>query len=83
MISNDDNPVVAGTNCFAPNCLKARSGAKPIIHHGPKGVSRIDSRIGIAMEVETSMQPSTVVGLDLGEMKSTIPLFLVVATCSG
>ena len=31
-----------------------------------KGVSRIDSRIGIVVEVGTSMKPSIIVGLDLG-----------------
>ena len=39
-----------------------------------KGVSRIDSHIGIVARVETSMEPSTIACLDLEEMKPTILL---------
>ena len=40
-------------------------------------VSKIDPHIEKATEVETSREPSTVVGLDLEEMLPTIPLFWV------
>ena len=35
-----------------------------------KRVSRINSHISIVMEVRTSIEPSTIVGLNLGEMKT-------------
>ena len=52
-----------------------------IILHGLKEVSKLNSHIGIVVRVETSIEPSSVVDLDLGEMKPTILLSLIVAKC--
>ena len=80
MISNEVNLAVVGIYWFAPNCLKTRSvQSSPKVR---KRVLRIGSRIGTVAGAKTSMELSTVIDLDLGEMKSTILLSPVVGKCS-